>query len=115
MTIEEERYMICRECGNEIDDNVEFCYFCGAECPNNIEMDREETVIKCPICHGQLEKGIIEAISASSLLNADTVVRYYKDDEAKKLFKKNASSLRLKAEGYFCVRCNKFIGIFEPR
>ena len=112
--------MICRECGKEIEDDVTFCYFCGAECSNNVEMNKnelvdEETIIKCPICQGQLEKGIIKADNINSLLNLDTVVSYYKDDEASKLFKKGAASLELKAEGYFCVHCNKYIGIFDPR
>lgn len=107
--------MICRECGNEIEDDVEFCYFCGADYSDNKIADSIEKEINCPICGGKLEKGKIEVINARSLFNIDTFVRYYPKQNDGKIIKKNASSLQLKADGLFCARCNKYIGIFEPR
>lgn len=107
--------MFCRECGKEIEDDVEFCYFCGADYSSDeISYDTKEE-IECPMCHGKLEKGKIEVINVGSLFQLNTFVNYYPEDDNGKIIKKNASSLKLKAEGLFCPHCNKFIGVFERR
>lgn len=113
--------IICENCGNTIEDDVDFCYFCGEECaatenfPHIDSYEENSQNIVCPICHKSIEKGIIEVNNYSSLLNINTFVTFYDENEAKKLFKKNGVSLSLKAEGYYCQHCEKFIGIFERR
>lgn len=107
--------MICPECGKEVENDVEFCYFCGADFLDNINSIEDTKEMKCPICNGWMQKGTIEAINPRSLLNMDTFVRFYTEEENGKLIKKNATSLSIKAEGYYCSRCCKYIGIFNQR
>lgn len=113
--------IICKNCGNKIEDDVEFCYFCGEEYTGdkeyvdmNFDEDNQQSIV-CPICQGMVERGIIEANNYSSLMNINTVVEFYKEEEEKKFFRKNVVSLKPKTEGYYCKHCEKFIGIFSQR
>lgn len=106
--------MICKECGKEIEDNSEFCYFCGADFGTG-ETPTDVTGIVCSVCKGKVSDGTIQVKSASNLFNTDTVVDYVKKEDSKKLVKKDAVSLRLKADGYYCEHCGIYIGIFKSR
>lgn len=78
--------------------------------------ETEETTLKeCPFCGGSLQKGIIESFHSGSLFNASTFVRFYPEDEKGNFIKKNATSLKLKSNGYYCEACWKFIGVYEQR
>lgn len=107
--------MICKECGKEIDDDLEFCYFCGADCENGIIKKTTDQELKCPLCGGNLESGIIEAVNCTSLLNTNTVVVFYPEAEKTKFIRKNSASLNIKTKGFHCVKCDKYIGIFDKR
>ena len=70
---------------------------------------------KCPFCNGRLKKGKIEVIDTNSLFNAGCCVNFVPEEDEGKLFRKNAVSLRTKADGYYCDECVQFFGIFEQR
>lgn len=69
--------------------------------------------MKCPECGSEMKKGIVEVRDGQ--LVSTTVVSWCPEDEMKKLWRKNAISLALKAEGYYCEECMKVIAIFEER
>ena len=45
---------------------------------------------ECPFCNGKLKQGIIEATTAGSLLNINTLVRFWEKEDENKIIKKNA-------------------------
>lgn len=78
------------------------------------EADKQE-LEKCPFCGGTLVKGMIESLNAGSLLNTTAVVNFVPEEEKGKFIRKNAVSLRLKADGYSCEECMRFFGVYEQR
>ena len=69
----------------------------------------------CPFCGGALKKGKIESDNIGSLLNANLFVRFIPEEETGKFMKRNAVSLRTKADGYYCEECVQFFGVYEQR
>lgn len=70
--------------------------------------------MQCPECGNEMQKGVVE-IRDSHLLLPQVMVRWCPEEEKKKLFKKNAISLSLNAEGYYCDTCMKVVAIFDER
>ena len=69
--------------------------------------------MKCPECGNEMKKGVVEILDGHLL--PTVVVSWCPEEEKKKFFRKNAISLRLKAEGYYCDECMKVVAIFEER
>lgn len=70
---------------------------------------------KCPFCNGELKKGKIEVSDLKTLFNTNCVVNFVPDQDQGKIIRKNAISLRTKADGYYCDECEQFFGVFEQR
>lgn len=70
---------------------------------------------KCPFCNGELKEGIVETLTAGSLLNTNTLVRFFPKDEENKMIKRNAIQLRISGNGYYCEECMKVIAVFEEK
>lgn len=69
--------------------------------------------MKCPECGNDMQKGIVEVRDGHLL--SQVVVSWCPEDEKKKFIRKNAISLNLKADGYYCDECMKVIAIFNER
>lgn len=78
------------------------------------EVEKQE-LKECPFCGGMLKKGKIEVIDAGSLFNTNTFVNFVPEEDAGKFIRKHAVSLRTKADGYYCVQCVQFFGVYEQR
>ena len=70
---------------------------------------------KCPFCNGALKKGKIEVIDAKTLFNTGTFVNFVPEEDEGKFVRKNAISLRQKADGYYCDECVQYFGLFKQR
>lgn len=110
--------MKCRNCGKEIDDGVEFCYFCGESFEDDVDNEKvesanEEMFVKCPECGNRMRKGKVEVIDIEHLLIPRVMTSWYPDEDKDKIFRKNIVHLKLEAEGYYCDKCEKVVAIFE--
>ena len=70
---------------------------------------------KCPFCGGFLKKGKIEVLDTRTLFNTACYVNFVSEEDEGKLIRKNAVSLRTKADGYYCDECVQFFGLFEQK
>ncbi len=70
--------------------------------------------MKCPECGNEMKKGIVE-VRDGSLFLTSLVVSWCPEEDRKKLWRKNAISLNLNAEGYYCDECMKVFAAFEER
>lgn len=71
--------------------------------------------MKCPECGSECKKGLVEVKDAGSLTQALTMVNWYPEENAEKKIRKDAISLQIKAEGYYCEECMKVYAAFEER
>ena len=70
---------------------------------------------KCPFCNGELKEGIIEALTVGSLLNTNTLVRFYSKEDENKMIKRNAIQLSIKGKGYYCEQCMKVTAVIDKK
>lgn len=70
---------------------------------------------KCPFCNGILKKGKIEVVDTRTVFNTASFVNFVPEEDEGKFIRKNAISLRQKADGYYCDECVQFFGLFEQR
>lgn len=71
--------------------------------------------MKCPECGNECKKGFIEIKDAGSLTQSLTMATWYPEESKRKIGKKDAVKLRLKAEGYYCDECMKVYSVFEEK
>lgn len=72
--------------------------------------------MKCPDCGCEMKKGFVEARNAGSLLNTTTTVRWYPQDQRDKVFiRKNAVSLPIDTEGWYCDDCMQVVAVFQQK
>ncbi len=70
---------------------------------------------QCPCCGGELKHGKVRAEDAGSLTNFSTMLTWYSDEDRGKLLKRNAVSLNLRGEGYYCEECELVFAKLERR
>lgn len=70
---------------------------------------------KCPFCNGHLKQGVVEAMTAGSLLNTNTLVRFFDKEDENKIIKKSAIKLNIRGEGHYCEECMKVITVFNEK
>lgn len=70
---------------------------------------------KCPFCGGILKNGKIEVLDTKTLFDTGCYVNFVPEEDEGKLVRKNAVSLRTKADGYYCDECVQFFGVFEQK
>lgn len=71
--------------------------------------------MKCPECGNECKKGTIEAKDAGSITQLFTVVSWYPDEEKNKMIRKNAVTLDLYGEGWYCEECMKVFAAFKEK
>ena len=71
--------------------------------------------MKCPKCGDECKKGIVIVKDAGSLTQSLTMINWYPEENNGKIRKKDAVSLRLKAEGYYCEECMKVYSAFDEK
>ncbi len=69
--------------------------------------------MNCPVCGNKMKKGTVEVIDGR--LVSATALGWYPDEEKTKFIRKNAISLSLKGEGYYCDECMKVFAVFDER
>jgi hypothetical protein len=71
--------------------------------------------MKCPECGEEMKQGKIEARSNTSVLQASTTVTFVPLEDQGKWIRRNAISLKIDGEGYYCETCMKAFATFEDR
>lgn len=72
--------------------------------------------MKCPYCESEMEKGEVQIGDLmDSYLKMGGPVLWLPQAECKKILPKKTVHLVGKAEGYYCEKCGKVVGIFSER
>ena len=72
--------------------------------------------MKCPYCENEMEKGEVQIGDLiDSYLKMAGPVLWLPQTECKKMVPKRTVYLVGKAEGYYCQKCEKVVGIFNER
>ena len=71
--------------------------------------------MNCPKCGKEMRVGFVEAKNAGSFTQALTQVTWYPEEYEGKMFKKEAVTLSLKAEGQYCDECMTVFAMFNER
>ncbi len=77
---------------------------------DKIEMTKLPDIKKeasCPICRGSVESG--------AMICGEDIVYTNESEGTEAGSRKEAVSLKSKAGGYYCRKCELYIGVFEPR
>lgn len=68
--------------------------------------------MKCPDCHCETKKGIVEAAGSSPF---SINISFYSDEYKHKIFKPQLLALKNKAESYYCENCHKVFACFMEK
>ncbi len=72
--------------------------------------------MKCSYCESDMEKGEIQIGDIiEAKFKTGGPVLWISQQDSKKLLPKKTVSLIGKAEGYYCKKCGKVVGIFNER
>lgn len=72
--------------------------------------------MKCPYCESEMEKGEVQIGDViDARLKMGGPVLWLPQTECKKILPKKTVHLVGKAEGYYCEKCGKVVGIFSER
>ena len=73
----------------------------------------EIIVMKCPICNGECEKGILEAHNGGLFFGTSGKLSWYPEAEENKKLKDHEIPLTAYATAYYCHDCEKIFVTFD--
>ena len=69
--------------------------------------------MKCPICNGKCEKGVLEAHQGGVFWGTSGRLSWYPSTEENRILKDHEIPLTAYAEAYYCPNCEKIYATFD--